>query len=135
MREQWPLQWVYSGFTVATLYIYNVHIVKFYSAASFLPRFHCKKLRLPTSTALYNHCIVTVNAIAFTSISRLVPTVNLQCSGIEQCKFTMQMSGNTVNLQWAHCKISTFYNGKTNPKPSAPKSSCRDYIPFAYERF
>ena len=22
-----------------------------------------------------------------------------------------------------------------NPKPSAPQSSCRDYIPFAYERF
>ena len=28
IRKKWTLQWVYSGFTMATLYIYNVHIVK-----------------------------------------------------------------------------------------------------------
>ena len=63
---------------------------------------HCKYTVWP----LYNHCIPTVKAIAFESISQVVPTVNLQRSGNVHCKFTMRMSGNIVNLQLYHYKFT-----------------------------
>ena len=49
--------------------------------------------------ATENHCIPIVKAICFASISEAVPTVNLQCSGAADCKFTMRGTGSTVNLQ------------------------------------